>query len=170
MTKAGRGIMRKAFILLVILLAPSLAYSFQDKIAIWSKLEYSFETGEKMIITQDHLKLKSLSLILNGKHIQVPAEELSDITLPHIHTIYLSYSEFHAPGLTGVPYHVIHFRYGASKDEESFGEFPEAMFTFYKGSYQERTIRVKTSPTSWKLIEKKAGQQSQISGSESRIK
>ncbi len=161
--------MKRIFLLFVVLLIPNIAYSFQDEVAMWSRMEISFQSGEKITISQDQLKLKSLTLSWDGKNIEVPAEELQDISFPHINTLFLSFSEFYVPDLIGVPYRVIHFRYGLEKDE-AYGEFPEANFLFYKGQLQERKIRKKDSPTHWNHEVKRSGEPVKTNGTETVIR
>jgi len=161
--------MKKLIVLVVVLLSPSIVYCFQDKVAIWSDMTMKFDTGDRIAISQDNFKIQSLSLTWNDKTIEIPEEDLQGISLPHLNTLYLSYSEFSFGDLKGVPYRVIHFRYGLEK-EESFGEFPKASFTFYKSYYQERRIRRKDSPTSWQHEVKEKGKPIQDGGHEEIIK
>jgi hypothetical protein len=163
------GIMKKIILVIACLLLPSGVYCFQDKIAVWSDVNMAFDTGDRISISQDKLTLTSLSLTWDERTIEVPVEDLKGISFPHINTLYVSYGEFHVGDLEGVPYRIINFRYGLEEDK-SFGEFPEANFLFYKGRYQERRVRRKDSPSSWKHEIKERGKPAQAGGTERRIK
>lgn len=161
--------MKIIILILTILLSWTTSYSFQDEIAIWNKMEISFQGGEKIEIEQEKMKLSSLSLTLKNQRIQITAEDFKDITFPHINTLYLSYGEFTLGELEGIPYYVIHFRYGLEKDE-AFGEYPEANFLIYKGKLQELRIRKKDSEKTWQHEIKKPGKQLKKSGRETQIR
>jgi len=154
--------MKKIIILLILMFVPSFAICSQDNLAQWKEMNISYETGEKINILQDNFKLKALSLTWDGKTIVVPEEELQDISLPLIETLYLSFNEFTVETLRGVPYRVIHLKY----ESEAFGEFPDVEFLFYKGRYQERMVRKKITATSWKHEVKKPGKPVERSGTE----
>ncbi|GLI37282.1 hypothetical protein [Geobacter hydrogenophilus] len=161
--------MIKTFLLLALILMPTFAWCFQDEVAEWTEMNISYKSGEKIAIAQENLKIKSLALMWEGKEIEIPREELEGISFPFSNTLYLSYSTFHFGELNGVPYKVIHFRYGLEKDE-SFEEFPEVSFIFYKGAYQERDVRRKVSADSWQHEVKKRGKPVQTGGTEQQLR
>lgn len=155
--------MKRIIVLLILILVPSIAVCSKDTRSQWKEMNISFETGEKIHISQDKFfKLNALSLTWNGKTIVVPKEELQGIVFPLIETLYLSFNEFTVENLQGVPYRVIRLKY----ESEAFGEFPDVEFLFYKGRYQERTVRKKITATSWKLEVKKPGKPVERSGTE----
>lgn len=154
--------MKKLIVLLAFMFIPSFADCSQDELAQWKEMNISYESGERIRISQDIFKLKALSLTWGSKTIDVPKEELEGIALPLMESLYLSFSEFSVEPLKGVPYRVIHLIYGP----EMYGERPEVTFLFYKGRYQERTVRTKVSATSWKHEVKKPGKPVERGGTE----
>lgn len=154
--------MKRIVVLLVFMFIPSFADCSQDEVAQWKEMNISYESGEKIHISQEIFKLNALSLSWDGKTIVVPKEELEDIALPIIESLYFSFSKFSVEPLKDVPYRVIHLEYGP----ERYGEHPEVTFLFYKGRYQERRVRTKISATSWTHEVKKPGQSVERGGTE----
>jgi hypothetical protein len=154
--------MKKLIVVLAFMFIPSFADCSQDGVAQWKEMNISYDSGEKIRLSLEIFKLKSLSLTWGGKTIVVPREELEDIALPLIESLYYSFNEFSIEPLKGVQYRVIHLEYGP----EMYGEHPEVTFLFYKGRYQERRVRKKISATSWKHEVKKPGKPIEGGGTE----
>lgn len=158
--------MNKLIVILAFMIIPSFADCSQDEVAQWKEMNISYESGERIRISQDIFKLMALSLAWGNKTIDVPKEELVGIALPLMESLYLSFSKFSVEPLKDVPYRVIHLIYGP----EMYGERPEVTFVFYKGRYQERRVRTKVSATSWKHEVKKSGKPVESGGSERMVR
>ncbi len=142
--------MKKNLLILFAFIFTVPAIAHRDRLGKISKAVLTFEDGGTIVLTKNRSNILSLALQTDTGFAEVKKEDLSGIDNPQFDSIKMTWSTFSSGELAGVAYKVVGFQYG-TEEKKAFGEHPEVSFHFYDGRYHHRELRVKTSPTIWRI-------------------
>lgn len=152
---------RKVAAIVVCLLLFSIMAHAADERRPWSTVEFkvgNLDDKTSVRLESDGVRLTKAILAWQGKTYEIPDAELKDIIAPQLDTADLL---FYWGDNYSVRCAYIELRFGA---KPFYGEFSKVDFLFHSGKYQDRTITVKTSDTTWQDFQKLPGEDMRKTG------